>query len=41
MQDPELGQDIVMESLLEHYATEIRSKRSEEPEFFAGGNRRI
>ena len=35
MQDPELGRDIVMESLLEHYATEIRSKRSEEPEFFA------
>ena len=33
MQDPELGWDIVMESLLEHYATEIRSKRSEEPEF--------
>ena len=33
MQDPELGRDIVMESLLEHYATEIRSKRSEEPEF--------
>ena len=33
MQDPELGRDIVMESLLEHYATEIRSKRSEEPDF--------
>ena len=33
MQDPELGWDIVMESLLKHYATEIRSKRSEEPEF--------
>ena len=33
MQDPELGQDIVMESLLEHYAMEIRSKRSEEPDF--------
>ena len=33
MQDPELGRDIVMESLLKHYATEIRSKRSEEPEF--------
>ena len=34
MQDPELGWDIVMESLLEHYAMEIRSNRSEEPEFF-------
>ena len=33
MQDPELGRDIVMESLLNHYATEIRSKRSEEPDF--------
>ena len=33
MQDLELGRDIVMESLLEHYAMEIRSKRSEEPEF--------
>ena len=33
MQDPELGRDIVMESLLEHYATEIRSKSSEEPDF--------
>ena len=33
MQDPELGRDIVMESLLKHYATEIRSKRSEEPDF--------
>ena len=33
MQDPELGLDIVMESLLEHYAMEIRNKRSEEPEF--------
>ena len=33
MQDLELGWDIVMESLLEHYATEIRSKRSEEPDF--------
>ena len=33
MQDPELGQDIVMESLLKHYATEIRNKRSEEPDF--------
>ena len=33
MQDLELGRDTVMESLLEHYATEIRSKRSEEPDF--------
>ena len=33
MQDPELGQDIVMESLLKHYAMELRSKRSEEPDF--------
>ena len=33
MQDPELGRDIVMESLLKHYAMEIRSKRSEEPDF--------
>ena len=33
MQDPELGQDIVMESLLKHYATEVRSKRSEKPDF--------
>ena len=33
MQDLELGRDIVMESLLNHYATEIRSKRSEEPDF--------
>ena len=33
MQDPELGRDIVMESLLNHYATEIRSKRSEELDF--------
>ena len=33
MQDPELSRDIVMESLLNHYATEIRSKRSEEPDF--------
>ena len=33
MQDPELGQDIVMELLLNHYATEISSKRSEEPDF--------
>ena len=33
MQDPELGRDIVMESLLNHYAMEIRSKRSEEPDF--------
>ena len=33
MQDLELGQDIVMELLLNHYATEIRSKRSEEPDF--------
>ena len=33
MRDPELGRDIVMESLLEHYAMEIRSKRSEEPDF--------
>ena len=27
MQNLELGRDIVMESLLEHYAMEIRSKR--------------
>ena len=33
MQDLGLGRDIVMESLLNHYATEIRSKRSEEPDF--------
>ena len=33
MQDPELGRDILMESLLEHFATEHRSKRSEEPDF--------
>ena len=33
MQDPELGQDILMESLLKHFATELRSKRSEEPDF--------
>ena len=33
MQDLELGQDIVMESLLNHYAMEIRSNRSEEPDF--------
>ena len=33
MQDPELGRDIVMQSLLKHYAMEIRSKRSEEPDF--------
>ena len=33
MQDPELGRDILMESLLEHFATELRSKRSEEPDF--------
>ena len=33
MQDPELGQDILMESLLKHFAMELRSKRSEEPEF--------
>ena len=33
MQDLELGRDIVMESLLKHYATEIRNKRSEEPDF--------
>ena len=33
MQDPELGRDILMESLLEHFATERRSKRSEEPDF--------
>ena len=33
MQDPELGWDILMESLLEHFAMERRSKRSEEPDF--------
>ena len=33
LQDPELGQDILMESLLKHFATERRSKRSEEPDF--------
>ena len=33
MQDLELGRDILMESLLEHFATERRSKRSEEPDF--------
>ena len=33
MQDPELGRDILMESLLKHFATELRSKRSEEPDF--------
>ena len=33
MQDPELGRDILMESLLEHFATERRSKRYEEPDF--------
>ena len=33
MQDLELGRDIVMESLLNHYAMEIRSNRSEEPDF--------
>ena len=33
MQDPELGRDIVMEALLEHFAMERRSKRSEEPDF--------
>ena len=33
LQDPELGRDILMESLLEHFATERRSKRSEEPDF--------
>ena len=33
MQDPELGRDILMELLLKHFATVLRSKRSEEPEF--------
>ena len=33
MRDPELGRDIVMESFLKHFATEIRRKRSEEPDF--------
>ena len=33
MQNLELGRDIVMESLLKHFATEIRSERSEEPDF--------
>ena len=33
MQDLELGRDILMESLLKHFATELRSKRSEEPDF--------
>ena len=33
MQDLELGWDILMESLLEHFAMERRSKRSEEPDF--------
>ena len=33
LQDPELGRDILMESLLEHFVTECRSKRSEEPDF--------
>ena len=33
MQNLELGWDIVMESLLKHFATEIRSKRSEQPDF--------
>ena len=33
MQNPELGRDILMESLLKHFATEIRSKRSEESDF--------
>ena len=33
MQDLELGQDILMESLLKHFATELRSKRSEESDF--------
>ena len=33
MQDPELGRDILMEWLLKHFAMELRSKRSEEPDF--------
>ena len=33
MQDPELGRDILMESLLKNFAMELRSKRSEEPDF--------
>ena len=33
MQNPELGRDTLMESLLEHFATENRAKRSEEPDF--------
>ena len=33
MQNLELGRDIVMESLLKHFAMEIRSKRAEKPDF--------
>ena len=33
MQDPVLGRDILMESLFKHFAMEIRSKRSEKPDF--------
>ena len=33
MQNLELGHDIVMESLLKHFAMEIGSKRSEKPDF--------
>ena len=33
MQDPELGQDIVMESLLKHFAAENRAMRSKEAIF--------
>ena len=33
MQNLELGRDILMESLLKHFAMEIRSKRSEESDF--------
>ena len=33
MQNPELGRDILMESLLKHFAMKIGSKRSEKPDF--------
>ena len=33
MQNPGLGGDIVMESLLRYFATEISSKRSQKPDF--------
>ena len=38
MQDPALGRDIVMEALLEHFAVENRSKRSEKPDCFSLDN---